>query len=109
MSNEDAMKEAASKLDPDYQARADKLIDSDPEALANIVQCAFLAGMQLSIRICRNRANDIRTAGKIMTMAGNEADNCAGIIRITQVEIGAGRMARPAFSKEELEEMDRIS
>jgi hypothetical protein len=35
--------------------------------------------------------------------------NCAAMIRFVQVEIGAGRMARPKFTKEELDEMDRIA
>jgi hypothetical protein len=74
-----------------------------------IINAAFVGGMELSMRLCSNRAEDIRAAGKIMTMAGNEADNCAGIIRICQVEIGSGRMAKPQFTNEELEEMDRIS
>jgi hypothetical protein len=109
MSNEEAMKEAAGEVPPEYRARVDKLMALDAEVISNVVQCSFLAGLQLAMRICRNRAEDIRSQGKMMTMAGNEADNCAGIIRLTQVEIGAGRMARPKFSKEELEEMDRIS
>jgi hypothetical protein len=96
------------EMPPELKDRLDTLAAIDMEAVSNLVQCAFLAGMQLAIRICRNRAADIREAGKIMTMAGNEADNCAGIIRIVQVEIGSGRSPRPKFTKEELEEMDRI-
>jgi hypothetical protein len=114
MTNEDAMKEAADRLPPEYKARMDKMLQEDPEALSNIVQCAFLAGMQLTMRLLRNRAKDLKEIGENHTsympiIRENEVQNCVGIIRLCQVEIGAGRMARPKFSKEELEEMDRIS
>lgn len=106
MSEEDAaIREYADKLDPEYKWKAGKLIDADPETLSNIVQCAFLAGMQLCIRICRNRAGDCRVSNQ----DDMEAENCAGLIRSVQVEIGAGRMPRPKFTKEELEEMDLIA
>jgi hypothetical protein len=95
--------------DDEWKERINTLLEIDHDIIAKTVNVAFLAGMQLAMRLCRNRAEDIRSAGKIMTMAGNEADNCAGIIRICQVEIGSGRMERPKFTKEELEEMDRIS
>jgi hypothetical protein len=97
------------ELNPEMKERVDTLIAIDEPVLAGAVQCAFIAGMQLAIRVCRNRAADIRQAGKIMTMAGNEAETCASLIRIMQVEIGSGRSARPKLTKEELEEMDRIS
>jgi hypothetical protein len=103
------MKEAAEQLPEEIKRRADAVLDLDKEMVAQIVHVSFIAGMQLCMRLCRNRAEDIRAVGKMMTMAGNEADNCAGIIRLTQVEIGSGRMARPTFTKEELEEMDQIS
>lgn len=95
------------ELDPEYKERVDTLLAIDGEILAKAVQCSFLAGMQLAIRICRNRAGDCKVTGQA---AGEmEAQNCAGLIRICQVEIGSGRMGRPKFTEEELDEMDRIS
>lgn len=96
-------------LTEEEKRRMKALVDSDPRATEAILMTGFIAGMELAMRICRNRAEDIRAMGKIMTMAGNEADNCAGIIRNVQVEIGSGRMKRPAFTAEESDEMDRIA
>lgn len=83
----------------------------DFDFIPAIQQCAlesFVAGMSLAMRICRNRAEDIRSAGKIMTMAGNEADNCVGVIRIVQVEIATGRSQIPGFTYDEIDEIRRI-
>lgn len=102
-----AHEEVAAKLDPEIKKRANKAIEADPRMVASIVHTSFLAGMQLAMRICRNRATDLL---KINADArSNEAETCAGMIRICQVEIGSGRMERPKFTKEELDELDRIS
>lgn len=93
------------ELKEEWKKRTDALIEADDEMLSRIFQTAFIAGMQLSMRLCRNRAEDCKAIGK----DDGEAQNCAGIIRLCQVEIGSGRMQRPKFTKEELEEMDRIS
>jgi hypothetical protein len=66
----------------------------------------IVAGMELAMRICRNRAEDCRSLRT--DHHANEAENCAGIIRIVQVEIGAGRQHLPEFTLEEQEEMNRI-
>jgi hypothetical protein len=99
--------EYKAKLPEEYKERIDLLMAVDNLAVANIVQCAFIAGMELAMRICRNRAKDCKTEG--WTIKEYEAFLCAQIIRNVQVEIGAGRMPRPQFTKEELDEMDRIS
>lgn len=88
--------------------RADALIELDKDMVGGIVHAAFIAGMQLAMRICRNRAKAWEELGG--TMRPEQEDlTCAHLIRSVQVEIGSGRMPRPQFSKEELEEMDRIS
>jgi hypothetical protein len=101
--------EYTKQLDPEIKARADALMLSDKDMLAKIVHTSFLAGMQMAMRICRNRAKDARELSMTTTNVEMEAETCAGLIRICQVEIGSGRMARPKFTKEELDEMDRIS
>lgn len=106
----EAMRQAADSLDPELKRRTDAMMKADPEVVACMVQAAFLAGMQLSMRLLRNRAEDLKqidTARKIW--AEDEVQNCVGIIRLCQVEIGSGRMARPQLTKAEIEEMDRIS
>jgi hypothetical protein len=103
----DEMKEAAEQLPSEIRKRADAVMDLDKEMVAQIVHASFIAGMQLCIRLCRNRADDCERTGQ--EDKRQEALVCEGIIRITQVEIGAGRMARPEFTAEELEEMDRIA
>lgn len=105
--SDEALKKAAERLPPEIKKRADALMDLDKGMISDIVQCSFLAGMQLAMRICKNRAKDWEMLGG--TMSPDQEDlMCAQLIRIMQVEIGAGRMARPEFTKEELEEMDRI-
>jgi hypothetical protein len=90
---------------PEWKDRMDTLIAIDQEGMNAAIQSAFIAGMQLAIRLCRNRSRDCVNMGR----GGEEAQNCAYIIRFVQVEIGAGRMLRPQFTKEELEEMNQIA
>jgi hypothetical protein len=91
----------------EVKEKVDLLLAIDAGAIGSIVQCSFIAGLELAMRICRNRASDCKTEG--WTIKEYEAFLCAQLIRNVQVEIGAGRMPRPTFTKEELEEMDRIS
>lgn len=86
----------------------DLLMSIDQETVARIVKCSFIAGLQLAMRICRNRAKDGKEM-RAMTMVEAEANRCAELIRICQVELGAGRMERPNFTQEEIDEMDRAS
>jgi hypothetical protein len=99
--------EYKAKLPEKEKERVDLLIAIDAGAMGGVVQCSFIAGMQLAMRICRNRAKDCKENG--WTIKEYEALLCAQLIRNMQVEIGAGRMPRPKFTKEELEEMDRIN
>lgn len=93
------------ELTKEEKRRAEALVDFDPGAVQAILMTGFIAGMELAMRLCRNRAEDLR----LMDKDPLEADTCAGLIRICQVEIGAGRMKRPDFTKEEMDEMDRIA
>ena len=95
------------ELPQEVKDNVNLLISIDEEAVGNIVHCAFIAGLQLAMRICRNRAAHCKAEG--WTIKEYEAFYCAKLIRDIQVEIGAGRMKRPKFTKEELDEMDRIS
>lgn len=95
------------KLPKKEKERVELLMAIDAEQIGQIVQCSFIAGMELALRICRNRAKDCKEEG--WTLKEYEAHTCAHLIRNVQVEIGAGRMPRPQFTKEELDEMDRIS
>lgn len=95
------------KLPDEIKEKVELLMAIDVGAVGSIVQCSFVAGMELAMRICRNRAKDCKEEG--WTIKEYEAYLCAQIIRNAQVEIGAGRMARPQFTKEELDEMDRIA
>jgi hypothetical protein len=95
------------KLPEKERERIDLLMSVDVGAVGNIVTCSFVAGMELAMRICRNRAKDCKENN--WTLKEYEAFTCAQLIRNVQVEIGAGRMQRPQFTKEELDEMDRIS
>lgn len=95
------------KLPQEVIDSVDMLMAIDVGTVGNIVQCSFIAGMELAMRICRNRASDCKEEG--WTIKEYEAFLCAQLIRNVQVEIGAGRMPRPKFTKEELDEMDRIS
>lgn len=95
------------ELPKEMKESVDTLMAIDTPMVAKIVQCSFIAGMQFAMRICRNRAEDMLNIGN--DQRSNEAETCASMIRIIQVEIGAGRAGRPDFTKEELEEMDRIA
>ena len=67
---------------------------------------SFVYGMQLSMRICRNISEDIRE--KTKKDQANDADNCAGVIRLLQVEIDSGRFKFEGFTPQEVEEVERI-
>ena len=77
-----------------------------------------IAGMELAMRICRNRASDrmkLWTQSKRDSRASNinaggqsEALICADMIRVVQVEIGSWRMKLPEFTLEEQDEINRI-
>lgn len=83
----------------------DLLMSIDHQTIGTIVQCSFVAGMELAMRICRNRALELEE----WPIKQYEARICSSLIRNAQVEIGAGRMPRPQFTKEELDEIDHIS
>jgi len=73
---------------------------------------AFIEGMELSMRICRNRAADyakLDVTQDHKVWREQEAKNCAAMIRIVQVNIGAERIDIPDFTLDEIEEMERIS
>lgn len=67
----------------------------------------LIEGMELAMRVCRNRHQDCMIIGQ--TIRANEATVCEAIIRLVQVEIGSGRMPLPTFTPSEINEMDRIS
>jgi len=84
-----------------------KLVDQDPSTMAHVFDTALVAGMELAMRICRERARwEVKTGA--CTKGKPEGEICANLIRLNQVEIGAGRMPRPSFSKDEIDEMNRI-
>jgi hypothetical protein len=96
-------------LPNEVKDKLDKLIKIDPRTISQVTVCAFLAGMQMAIRVCRDRAKNMPNAGGMWRTRFEEAKLCAELIRICQVELGSGRMERPKFTQEELDEMDRIS
>lgn len=81
---------------------------------------AFVEGMELAMRICRNRCVDCEANSKsvkngnwkigqeLWRQRSDEADMCAEVIRIVQVQIGAGQMPMPTFTVAELDEINRI-
>jgi len=73
----------------------------------NVKHKEFIEGMELAIRICRNRAEDY--GGDLSKPMCQAAETCAGLIRLVQVEIGSGRQPLPVFTVEETDEIDRIS
>jgi len=68
----------------------------------------FIEGMELAMRICRNRAKDCSDLFDD-TARSNEAEICSLLIRSVQVQIGAGRQPMPVFTQDEIDEIERIS
>jgi hypothetical protein len=69
----------------------------------------IVAGMELAMRICRNRAEDLEQSRTFDRQAAiNASQMCALLIRNVQVELGAGRQPLPEFTIEEQDEMNRI-
>jgi hypothetical protein len=66
----------------------------------------LIAGMQLAMRICRNKKEDMLITSHYEEAGG--ADLCDIAIRVQQVQIGSGRAPLPEFTIEEQEEMNRI-
>lgn len=101
-------KEEYDKLPTKFKQELHLLVLQYPELIEQIVMSAFIAGMELSIRICRNRAKEYGERSRLFDRERG-AQSCAAVIRNVQVEIGSRRMQRPEFTNEEMEEMDRIS
>lgn len=71
---------------------------------------SFIMGMEFAMRVCRNRYADLESIGGKWEDPGPQAvATCIGMLRLVQVEIGAGRMPLPQFTREEIEEMERIA
>jgi hypothetical protein len=71
---------------------------------------SFILGMELAMRIIRNRCQSHQEMGiPLSQQPHQEAACCEGVIRIVQVEIGAGRLPLPTFSPEEIDEVERIA
>lgn len=76
---------------------------------------SFILGMEFAMRICRNEASNHKgdpfVYGHTDSRAARatEADLCASLIRIVQVEIGSGRSPLPEFTPDEIDEVERIS
>jgi hypothetical protein len=74
---------------------------------------SFILGMELAMRICRNRQADLAVTHsdypKALNLVKNQIDILIGSIRIVQVEIGSGRVPLPEFSQDEIDEVERIS
>jgi hypothetical protein len=67
---------------------------------------SFILGMEFAMRIVRNSGETFFN-GKRVDETALEGINA--MIRLCQVEIGAGRMPLPEFSEEEIAEVERIS
>lgn len=63
-----------------------------------------IEGMQMSMRICRNRAED----NKNDLNRSMEAAMCAELVRLVQVQIGAGNRPFGDLTPAELDEIWRI-
>lgn len=63
-----------------------------------------IEGMEMSMRICRNRAEDIKDSLNRST----EAAVCAEIIRMCQVQFGSGKSRFGELTEDELAEINRI-
>lgn len=97
-----AAKECASRFPMSFGVR-------DFDFIPAIQQCAlesFVSGMELAMRICRNRAQDY--GGDLADPKCQAAETCVGVIRIVQVEIATGRSAIPEFTYDEIDEIRRI-
>lgn len=73
---------------------------------------SFILGMELAMRIARNRKEDLAVTHsdypKALSLVRNQIETLIGCIRIVQVEIGAGRMPLPEFTPDEIDEVERI-
>lgn len=74
-----------------------------------------IEGMEIAMRVCRNRAADchgIRDAANMAqphwTVRADEAYTLASVIRLVQVQIGSGRQQFGELAPDELEEIERI-
>lgn len=67
---------------------------------------SFILGMELAMRIVRN-SHETYFNGKKPPMTMLEGIN--SMIRLCQVEIGAGRMPLPRFTPDEIDEVERIA
>jgi hypothetical protein len=67
-----------------------------------------LEGMEMAMRICRNRASDLEGTDGMPSAYVQEALNLAGIIRLVQVQIGSGRQTFGPLTQEEQDEINRI-
>lgn len=79
----------------------------------DICKDSFIAGMELAMRICRNRKTDIENLRsldypKVAALVQNQIEICIFGIRQVQVEIGSGRMPLPEFTEDEKDEIERI-
>lgn len=73
---------------------------------------SFVLGMELAMRIVRNRGEDIKQMrGREMNETEiMEAATTAAMIRLVQVEIGSGRMPVPnEWTADEIDEVGRIA
>jgi hypothetical protein len=70
----------------------------------------FILGMELALRIVRNRARAFEEQGiPLSEQPHQEAACCDACIRLVQVEIGSGRQSLPEFTSDEIEEVERIA
>jgi hypothetical protein len=76
---------------------------------------SFILGMEMALRIIRNRRKDIAALqGKedLEDPQQQAVATCEGVVRLVQVEIGSGRMRPPypsEWSPEEIDEVERIA
>jgi hypothetical protein len=90
--------------------------DQDETAAAEInadIRKSFILGMELAMRICKNRQADLAVTHsdypKALNLVKNQIDTLIGCIRIVQVEIGSGRSEVPNnWSQDEIDEVERI-
>jgi hypothetical protein len=70
----------------------------------------FILGMELAMRIVRNRARDLKETVHNGCDCHDDLETVVGMIRIVQVEVGSGRMEMPPmWTEEEIDEVRRIS
>lgn len=80
---------------------AEHLASLDPVEQVKLL--CRLEGMELAMRICRTRAMDANNMA-----SWHYAGECAELIRIVQVQIGAGAIPFPELTKDEQMELARI-